>query len=209
MTARGGGRSRGLDEAVRQAGELVGADVMDVVFLVMQKIGREGGVELGQTLVDRGIALGGCAFQRRAIAGEAIIGQLHQALLVGAQGRHFIAFIDGADAGEERGILGDLRGEGRQARGHLGLDGAEFRRRHVGRPDAPIAEDIAERLAGPFHCDDGVLEAGRLGIIGDGIDLGEIERHALFEGRLEVVKAGGIEIRHTAERAGPFREQRV
>ncbi len=108
MAALGGEVGGGGDEAVRQARQLVLAQIGDVVLFVGQHIVGELRVQLGQTRLDLGVALGFRALKGRAVAGEAVIGQLNKTLLVRAQRRHFLTVMDGLDAGEQVLVLGDF-----------------------------------------------------------------------------------------------------
>ena len=209
MAALGGEVGGGGDEAVRQARQLVLAQIGDVVLFVGQHIVGELRVQLGQTRLDLGVALGFRALKGRAVAGEAVIGQLNKTLLVRAQRRHFLTVMDGLDAGEQVLVLGDFGREGGQHRRHLTLDLTEFRRAQVRRPDAVIDEDAVQGLASPLHGDDGVLERRRFGIVGDLLDLGAVAFHADFQRFTQIAQVHLVKGRHAAIRAGPFGRQRI
>jgi len=68
--------------------------------------------------------------------------------------------------------------------------------------------DPRERLAAPFERHQGVVEGGRAGVVGDGLDFGDLLAHARLEGRREV---GVLDLvkRRRRERQGDRREQRV
>ena len=74
-----------FDERVRQARELVLGEVEDVALLVGEDVVGEARVELGEALVDRGVALLRFAVERGAVAGEAVVDELDEAELVGPQ----------------------------------------------------------------------------------------------------------------------------
>ena len=87
---------------------MIFAQVGDVFFFVRQQIVGEAGIELGQLLVDGGVTVLGLPLEGGAVAGKAVIDQFDQALLVGTQTVDLVAFINGADPGEQFIVLPDF-----------------------------------------------------------------------------------------------------
>ena len=157
------GRSGGLHERLGQPAQLLSGEVDGVALLVGEHVVREAGVQLGELLLDRRVALGGRALERRAVAGEVVVDHLHEPFLIRPQ-RVGAALVDRSDTSEERAVLRDLRAELGELRGHLLLDLAELRGGEVPLPDAPVLHDPFEVPAGALERHDRVLEGGRLGV---------------------------------------------
>ena len=209
VVALGGGRRGGLDVRVGQAAQLILRDIGDDSFLVGEDVVREAGVEFREPLVDRRVAVLRRALEGGAVAGEAVVDQPDEALLVGPQGALLRTRLDRPDAREERLVLRDLRAKLGELRGHLLLDGAELGAGAVRGPDAPVGEDPIEIAAGALEGLDGVLEGRGLGVGGDGVDLFEVTRHAGLESGAHDAEVHPVEGRHAAVRSGPVREQDV
>ena len=79
------GCGHGLDLCFGQATKLILSDEGDVALFVRKNVVAEVGVKLGEALVDVGVALLGVALERSTVAREAVVGQQHEALLVGSQ----------------------------------------------------------------------------------------------------------------------------
>ncbi len=131
-------------------------------------------------MVDFGDA--GFGFVREIGAGANEIGVVvpDEALLLGRELISFGRFVDGLDAGKQRGVLVDLVLQRRELGLHLGLDFAKLVGRHGGGPDPVDGGGAVEGLAGALHGGDGVFEVGGLGVRSDGVDVGERLRYARF-----------------------------
>ena len=205
----GGGLGRGGLQVFRQAAELVGLEVGDPAGLLGLQVLAELGEQGGQPLVDLGDPGLGLGVEGGAGAGEVVPVDPDQPLLLGRQLLGGGVGLQRLDAGEQLGVLHDLVVEGRQLGVHLVLDLLVLRRRQVGAPDAVDRLRPGQRLAAAFQRLDGVGEGGRRGVVGDGLDLAPVQRHGLFQRRLEVGHLDQVEPRIAAVGAAPGGEHGV
>src|SRR5690606_28278338 len=91
--ALGGRRGGGRYERLREAGELVLGEVEDVALLVGQDVVRELRRELGQPLLDGGVALLRRALQRRPVPREPVVDELDEAHLVRPEARRVTPLV--------------------------------------------------------------------------------------------------------------------
>ncbi len=204
-----GGVGRVVDRVLVQAGQL---------GLVVDDHGRrsggghQAGVELGgegglfhvELAQARLVGVG----QLCASAHQAVVVMLDQALLHRVQLQRVTLVVQRLHAGEQLRVevdfvlvRGQLRGDvflDLLARfGAIGLDQAEEDARHA-----------VQGLAAALHRHDGVVEGGRLGVVGDLADVGQVLAHAFFEGRRVVAVLDLVELRRLErQRAGA--QQRV
>ena len=133
-------------------------------------------VELAETCLLIGRDIG-------AAADKAFIGFLEETLLLGIEVEALALVVDSLDALEEFGVKGDVVAVGGEFGGYLFGDGfhlvAVFTLAEVEEDTGDLVEKLAAVLVG-F---DGVLEGGRVGVVDDGIDFGQLLFHALLEGR--------------------------
>ena len=197
-------------QALGQAGQLIGLQIGDPARFVGLQILAELGEEGRQPLVDRGHPDLGLGIQLGAGAHEVVPVDPGQPLLLARQLLGRGRFVDRLDAGEELRVLDDLVAEGGEFGVHLVLDLLIVGRGEVPRPDAGIDQVYpAQRLAGQFQGLDGVLEGGRRAIVGDRGDLAPVQRHGLFQRRLEIGDLDLVEPRIAAVGARPGRQHRV
>ncbi len=183
--------------------------VEDVLLLVGQDVVGEPGVELGQLLFDLGVALLGRPFESRAVSGELVVGELHQALLVRPQARRLQVFVHRGDALEQLAVLDDLRFPFRQPAGQRALELPKLRGGQVGTPNAVVDQDPLEGVPRPLQGLQGVLEGGGLRVGGDGLDLPQVLGDGRFQGRLQVRQVHPVEGGNASVGAGPLLKQRV
>ena len=205
---RGGGqrRARRRGQAVEVA---LGVEDEPVFVLVGEQRLREPGVQARQLLVDRGQSRLGRGVQARAGAHEVGVQQPRQPLLLRVESRVATLGVDRVDAPVQPLVLDDPVRMRRQQWRDLALHrlhGGVVQRRGVDMEDRRRA---AQRATAAFHGRDRVLEARRRGIGGDGVDLGQLRRHAREQRRLEVLDADPVERRDAAIAAGPRRQQRA
>ena len=120
---------------------------------------------------------------------------LDQALRFRVEAERVACVVDRLDAGKQLAVEHGLVIVRGQLWRQLGLDllhlvigvGARLREKH--------ARNAAQQLFAAFQGDDGVVETGRFGIVGDGLDFAATFGHALFEGRSIVLVADLVELR--------------
>ena len=148
-------------------------------------------------------------WQRRALAREAFVDHVREALLLGVEPARFARVVDRRDAGEERAVVENLIAERGELGGHFALNllhrriaqrRIEDRHQHAGLPVI---------VARALHGFERVGEARRVGIGRDCRDLGAVARHGFFQRRREMLGADRREIRRSAMRACPGRENGI
>ena len=177
-------------------------------LLVVQHVLPEGGVQHGQPLGYGRHPCFGCRVQGRAAADEAEVGALQKAPLVLGQPERIASLVQGIDAGEHCRVERDLHGVLGELGRHLAVQRLQ---RRAAQADDQVGEHGAhavQGLAGPLQRLDCVGEAGRRRVSADRGDLGQVGRHAVGEGRGEVLRPDQVEGRH-AERGRPGCQQRV
>ena len=158
---RAGGR---VLQRRRQAGQIAVLQIEDVAGFVGQKVLAELGVEPGQLLVDRGHPRLGGGIELGALLHPVGPIDPDQLLLLRRQAQRVARFIEGVDAGEELGVLGDLVLEFGQLGRHLGLHRLHIGGGEVGGPDIVDGVGAPHRLARPLQRHDGVVEVGGAGL---------------------------------------------
>ena len=149
----------------------------------LQNVLGEGGGQGGQVGVD-GLQLHLVGIrQLRAGANEVSVVTLEQAHRFGVQAQGGARSMQRLHAGKKFPVQHDRVVVGGQLRRHLTLDGVE---RVIGVGTGHAEEggrNPAQHLAAALHRDDGVFKAGRIGLVGDGVDLDQLLAHAFVEGR--------------------------
>jgi len=201
-------RSGGLDLGFGQPFELGGRidDQRDVVDF-FQHVLRELGAEPGQLTVDLAQARLLLIRKPRAGANEITMGFLEQAQLLGIEPQRFALLIQAVDPGKQLGIELDRIAVCRQPRRHLTLDllafvvgvGADQVEEHRGH--------ARQGSAAALHRNNRVVEARRIGIAGNGLDLGQMLFHTALHRRDEVLIANPVERRHLQRQRGDFKER--
>ena len=140
-------------------------------------------VELGQPLFVLGVE------------GRAVPAELPQDMVVEPPGFGIVGWGDGRDPPIELLVQVQLVGVGGELGGNVGGDGFEF----FGGVGAEKVEEHRRNAAqfrpAALQGLDRVFPRGRLGIRGDGIEFLLVVRHAIPEGRPEVVFANVVEWR--------------
>ena len=165
----------------RQAeGRLIGQDVL-----------AEGRHQRRQALVLRRETLAIGALQARAGADEITVQLLEQALLLGRQAQRGAARVQRIEPREQALVQVDRVAVRRHRLRQLALRGLQgiggLRRAEV----VERAVDAREQPPAGIEPGDGVGEARRLGIRGDGIELAAVLAHRHLEGRREVLGPDG------------------
>ncbi len=132
-----------------------------------------------------------------------------QPLLVGAQGLHFVALVDCADAVEEGGILDDRVVVLGQPGGYLLLNLPKLGGREVGTPDAVVFTHPVQSTARALPGLDGIGKGRRLGVAGNGVDLCEFLGHGDLHRGPEVLQVHAVESGHPSVGAAPLSQQDV
>ena len=204
----GGGGGR-IDIAVRHAGQF-GARVDDEALGIrfLQHVLREGrfqacllGVVGFQFFLVRIGQLGAGAHEIRVIA-------LQQAQGFGIEAQLVALGVQGVDAGKQFRVQGDRVAMRGQLRRHVHFHRFEHAIR-VGR--GHVAEDAlhaVQQLPRALEGHDGVFERGRLAIVGNGIDFGQLAFHAFGKRRRVVRILDQAELRHLERQRTGF-EQRI
>jgi len=199
---RGGG-DRGVGHP-GEAGAVVHHHGRSVVLL--EQVLAEAGLQRGQLAVDLAQARLLLLVQPGAGAHEVEVVTVEQAQLLGVEAELVALVVQGLDAGVQLRVEGDGVGVRGQQRRHGGLHllhlrvgvGADQVEEHVGHAQ--------QYLAAALGGDDGVVEGRRLGVVGDGVELGALLGHALLEGR-QVVRVGdAVERRQLVRQRARFEE---
>jgi hypothetical protein len=196
-------------ERLRKAGAIRGRRERDRRLFVREHVLAEGCIQRRQTLVDRGHLLLRVGVEPRAASREFRVLQPHQAFLLRREARFLARFVHRGDALEELRVLHDLVGERGELRLHLELDFLELGRAQRRAVDAVDGRGAIERLPAALHRGDRILEGGRRGVVGDGVDLREALLHGRLEARLEMLEADLVEGRQASESTGPGTGERV
>ncbi|MNM64642.1 hypothetical protein D3C81_760490 [compost metagenome] len=202
-----GGRGGRIDIAVRHAGQFgarVDNDALGIGFL--QHVLREGrfqarllGVVGLQLVLIRIGQFGAGAHEIRVIA-------FQQAQGFGIEAQLVALGVQGVDAGKQFRVQGDgvaMRG---QFRRHVHF----HRFQHaVGVGRGHVAEDAlhaVQQLPRTLEGHDGVFKRGRLAVIGDRIDFGQLALHALGKGRRIVLILDQAKLRHLERQRAGFQQ---
>ncbi len=172
---------------------------------------------LGQALAEFGLQRGKLAVdlgqlgllrigQHRAVADHVVIGQLDQLDLVGRQVQAVAGVVDRLHPAKQLGIERDRIPHRGQLGGNAGIDRVEV---VVGVGRCQRAEHIdhpGQHRARLFQRDEGVLERRRVGIVGDRIDFGQLDRDALLDRRLVIAFLDLREVRRLERQVRRFGE---
>ncbi len=201
---RGGG-NLGVGQA-REFG-LAADDEGVGVFLLLDVLGKRR-LERGNLGVE-GLQLGLVGIgQLRAGADEIQVVALEQPERLAVETEVLARLVERLDPGEERAVQENGIIVRRQLGGHGAVNG--FQRR-VGVGAGEVGKDgfdAVQQLARTLHGDDGVLEGRGLGIVRNSRDLLQLLRHALLEGRREMLVLDLIERRQVIGQ-GAFGQQGI
>ena len=139
-------------------------------------------------------------------AHEVLVVSLDHQALQRIEAQAGAAVVEGLDPLEQ----GVVERDGVPMRGHSGrqgpLDGLQGVVRVGGGEAAEDALHTAEQLARALEREDRVLERRRGAFVDDGLHLGELLAHPLFDGRLEVGVVDAVERRRLVEQRAGRRE---
>ncbi len=199
-----GGSGGRVDGRVRHTGHLgAGIDHQGRGVGFLQHVLGEGRLQGGDVGVDgfQFFLVGG----RQLGAGTHEIGVVafQQVLRFPVQVQLVALGVQGVDAGEQLGVQEDGVAMGGQLGRHVAVNGVE---RIVGVGALQVLErglHAGQQLARTLHGHDGVVEGGRLGVVGDGVDFLQLHAHALGEGGCEMLVLDLVEGRvFERQRAG-------
>ncbi|OEZ67299.1 hypothetical protein JAB2_24200 [Janthinobacterium sp. HH100] len=202
-----GGRGSRVDIAVRHAGQLgtgVDDDALGIRFL--QDVLREGrfqarllGVIGFQFFLVRIGQLGAGAHEIRVIA-------LEQAQGFGIEAQLVALGVQGVDAGKQFRVQRDgvaMRGQFRRhVHFHRFQHGIGIGRGHVAEDALHAVQQLSRALEG--H--DGVFKRGRLAVVGNRIDFGQLAFHAFGKRRRVVTILDQAELRHLERQRAHFEQ---
>ena len=169
----------------------------------------EAGEESGEALVDRREPLLGRGVELGARPYEVVVHEPGQPLLLGRQARRFAGRVHRSDALEELLVLRDAITKGRELGFDVPLDLLHGVITQRGAVDVVHRGGPIERSTGTFHGGDGVFEGRRRGVVGNRLQLLQMQRHAFLERRREQRGRGLVEWRHSAEGTRPGSQQRI
>ena len=207
--ARGGRLRRGGDEALRQAGEIVGpVENKRERLLVGEHVLAEQRAEARQPLADRRQARLPFGVEAGAGAGESDAPAFERPRRFGVEAETLARLMQRLDAGEQRVVEQDRVALARQHRRDVAFDALDLvAGLCAGEMEERRAHPLEQR-AGALQGDDRVVE-GRRGRIGDDRrDLGAPLGQRRVEGGRKVLGPDAIE-RRRAERRVPRREQGI
>ena len=200
----GGG---GADE-IRQALEITFAERQMPRLLVVQHVLDKERLQRGKPLDDRRQAHLRLRPEQRALAHEIEVMALEQAALIGGEAERLTPRLKVGDAAEQvrierdgEPVLGELRRviPRHPLQGVAGVAGVEVEEHLAHASEQPAA--ALQRL-------DGIGKAGGFRIPRDRGDVGAVRRHALVEGRREMLDPDAVEGRQ-AERRRPALEEGI
>ena len=195
--AKRGGQSPQLGLLQEQAGAL----------LVGEDPGAEVGVQPGQPALDGGVAHPRGPLERRALPGEALVNELHEATLLGRPVRGVCE--DLSDPLEQAAVLGDRRQVVRPSRRDPGLHRAKRRARQAVAPHREVLLRALHGGAGALHRDDRVVEGRGGRIRRDRVELPEVGGERFAHGRFQPLEVHPVERGHSPVRSDPLIQQRV
>ena len=209
MAALGRRARRALDEKIRQALKIARVQEQQEGFFVGQHILAELRAKARQPLGDLGEARLLLRRKPRAGAREISMIAFEHARLFFIQAELFFIGLQRFDAGEQRFVEIGLAVMARQDRRHFALDRLQF---VIARGAGEVEEDagdLVEAAPAALQRLDGVGEARRRGIAGDGVDLRP--RLSSARSRRPAGNASGFiaRERRRLERPGPGREKGV
>ena len=201
---------RGLDHVGRQSGEVVRAGQhQGLALLVAEDVLAEGGVEVGEILVDLGQALLALRRQRRALAREAVVDDDRPAAAARWSGR----WSRGSRRRPGCGRTGP--GHGRSRRGTRPASAspraapAAWRRRSGSRCRCPAASRRDRSPGRPARALRAYWRRSPVRDCRRSPDLGAVMRHGLVERRREIGRRHAGEHRRAAVRPGPLGEDGI
>ena len=148
-------------------------------------------------LPEKGLAL---LVEQGAAANEPAVGVLEEKELLAVELQGGAGVIDGLDPQEELLVEADVVLVGGQHGGRRPGQGLKLLVRVRAQEASEDGGHLGQQDAGMIERGDGVGERGRLGVVGDGRDLGLFAPDALFDGRQEMLVPDAVEGRDVERR---------
>ena len=201
-------RTGGIAGKIGQTCEIALLQHQRIGLLIGQHVLSELGAEAGHPLVDGRQAVLRRLVERAASPHESSVIAVEHARLLGVKAEAVAPGIQVGDAGVERAVEIECVAVTCQERRDVALDrldgiagvGAGQHKKDVG--------DVLEIAPAHLQRHDGVVEARRLRIGGDSVELGAVGSQSAVEGGTEMVRLDRRQ-RRQAEGAGPVGQQRV